>query len=86
MGRDDLAGDAVARAQRRAAPRGRRGWTARSRRWTSTRSPDDVLAAMARADVPASSIYTVRDIVADAHYRARDMIREIRDAGRRRQR
>ena len=48
--------------------------------WTSARTPDDVLAAMERAEVPASRIYTIRDIVADAHYRARGMIREIRTA------
>ena len=42
------------------------------------RSPEDVVAAMAAADVPASKIYTIRDIVADAQYAARDMIREIR--------
>jgi formyl-CoA transferase len=36
-----------------------------------------VLAATERADVPASKIYSIRDIVADAHYRARGMIREI---------
>jgi formyl-CoA transferase len=37
-----------------------------------------VLEAMQRADVPASKIYTIADIVADAHYQAREMIREIR--------
>jgi len=45
--------------------------------WTRTRSPDDVLGAMERADVPASKIYTIRDIVADAHYQARQMIRTV---------
>ena len=33
-------------------------------------------ATLARAEVPRSRIYTVRDIVDDAQYRARDMIRE----------
>jgi crotonobetainyl-CoA:carnitine CoA-transferase CaiB-like acyl-CoA transferase len=33
---------------------------------------------MEAADVPASKIYTVRDIASDPHYAARDMIREIR--------
>ena len=32
---------------------------------------------MERADVPASKIYTIRDIVADAHYQARQMIRTV---------
>ena len=45
--------------------------------WTRARSPDDVLGAMERADVPASKIYTIRDIVADAHYQARQMIRTV---------
>src|SRR5439155_1588067 len=45
--------------------------------WTRARSPDEVLAAMDKADVPASKIYSIRDIVADAHYAARAMIREI---------
>ncbi len=46
--------------------------------WTQQHSPDDVMAAMQRAEVPASKIYTIRDIVADAQYQARAMIREIR--------
>jgi formyl-CoA transferase len=32
---------------------------------------------MERAEVPASRIYSVRDIVADPQYAARDMIREV---------
>jgi crotonobetainyl-CoA:carnitine CoA-transferase CaiB-like acyl-CoA transferase len=32
---------------------------------------------MAAADVPASKIYSIADIVADPHYAARQMIREI---------
>ncbi|MCC7327328.1 MAG: CoA transferase [Burkholderiales bacterium] len=48
--------------------------------WTRQHSPDEVLDAMQRADVPASKIYTIRDIVADAHYQARGMIQEIRTA------
>jgi formyl-CoA transferase len=47
-------------------------------RWTRARSPDAVVAAMGAADVPASKIYTIRDIVADAQYQAREMIRDIR--------
>jgi crotonobetainyl-CoA:carnitine CoA-transferase CaiB-like acyl-CoA transferase len=46
--------------------------------WTRGQTPGAVLAAMEAADVPASKIYTVQDIVADPHYAARDMIREIR--------
>jgi crotonobetainyl-CoA:carnitine CoA-transferase CaiB-like acyl-CoA transferase len=80
MGRDDLAADAtLAHNDGRAA---RQGWLdGEIEAWTSTQAPDDVLAAMERADVPASRIYSIRDIVADAHYQARGMIREIRTAG-----
>ena len=76
MGRDDLAGDAsLARNEGRAA---RQAWLdGEIEAWTSSRSPDEVLAAMERAEVPASRIYDVRDIVADPQYAARDMIREI---------
>jgi formyl-CoA transferase len=45
--------------------------------WTSARSPADVLAAMESAEVPASRIYSIADIVADPHYAARAMIRQI---------
>ena len=37
----------------------------------------DVLAAMEAAEVPASQIYSIADIVADPHYAAREMIRSI---------
>jgi crotonobetainyl-CoA:carnitine CoA-transferase CaiB-like acyl-CoA transferase len=74
--RPDLAADpALAHNEGRAA---RQLWLDdQIEAWTKTRAPDDVLAAMAAADVPASKIYTVRDIVADAHYAARDMIRSV---------
>ena len=49
-----------------------------SMRWTRARSPEDVVAAMEAADVPASKIYTIADIVKDAQYQAREMIRDIR--------
>ena len=45
--------------------------------WTRERQADDVVAAMQAADVPVSKIYTVADIVADAQYAAREMIRRI---------
>ena len=77
IGRDDLAADAtLAHNDGRAA---RQQWLDEQiEEWTRMRSPEDVVAAMAAADVPASKIYTIRDIVADAQYAARDMIREIR--------
>lgn len=45
--------------------------------WTMQRNVDDVLAKLEAASVPASRIYTVADIAADPHYRARDMLREL---------
>lgn len=79
MGRADLADDpALAHNDGRAA---KQAWLDDEiEAWTAPRTPDEVLAAMERAEVPASKIYTIRDIVADAHYRARGMIREIRTA------
>jgi crotonobetainyl-CoA:carnitine CoA-transferase CaiB-like acyl-CoA transferase len=76
IGRADLAADAaLAHNEGRAA---RQLWLDEQiEAWTAQRSPDAVLAAMARADVPASKIYTIRDIAADAHYAARDMLRTI---------
>ncbi|HEY8242395.1 MAG TPA: CaiB/BaiF CoA-transferase family protein [Casimicrobiaceae bacterium] len=76
MGRDDLAADAsLARNDGRGA---KQAWLdGEIEAWTSARSPDEVLAAMERAEVPASRIYSVRDIVDDPQYAARDMIREV---------
>ncbi len=42
--------------------------------WTGTRTIVEVLDALNQASVPAGRIYTAADIVADPHYRARDMI------------
>jgi len=77
MGRADLADDpALAHNDGRAA---KQAWLDDTiEAWTVTRAPDVVLAAMAAAEVPASKIYDIRDIVADAHYQARGMLREIR--------
>jgi crotonobetainyl-CoA:carnitine CoA-transferase CaiB-like acyl-CoA transferase len=77
MGRADLATDAsLAHNEGRAA---RQQWLdAEIEAWTLARTPDEVLAAMERAEVPASRIYTVADIAADPHYAAREMIRRIR--------
>ncbi|HSC23679.1 MAG TPA: CaiB/BaiF CoA-transferase family protein [Casimicrobiaceae bacterium] len=83
MGRDDLASDAsLAHNDGRAA---RQQWLdGEIEQWTRQRQPDDVVAAMQAADVPASRICTIADIVADAQYKAREMIREIelRDGSR----
>jgi formyl-CoA transferase len=76
MGRDDLAADAsLAHNDGRAQ---RQSWLdGEIEAWTSARTPAEVLDAMERAEVPASRIYSVRDIAADQQYAARGMIREI---------
>ncbi|WP_332814261.1 CaiB/BaiF CoA transferase family protein [Ramlibacter sp.] len=45
--------------------------------WTARHTVDEVLAALEAAHVPAGRIYTVADIAADPHYRARGMIQEV---------
>jgi crotonobetainyl-CoA:carnitine CoA-transferase CaiB-like acyl-CoA transferase len=76
IGRDDLAFDpALAHNDGRAA---RQQWLDEQiEQWTAPRSPDEVVAIMQAADVPASKIYTIRDIVADAQFAAREVIREV---------
>jgi crotonobetainyl-CoA:carnitine CoA-transferase CaiB-like acyl-CoA transferase len=76
MGRSDLADDpSLAHNDGRAA---RQAWLdGEIEAWTSARTPAEVLATMERAQVPASKIYTVADIVADPHYAARAMIRQV---------
>jgi len=76
MGRADLANDAsLAHNDGRAA---RQAWLdAEIEAWTSSHSPAEVLAALEAAAVPASKIYSIADIVADPHYAAREMIRQI---------
>ncbi len=46
--------------------------------WAAQRTVDDVLALLDKASVPAGRIYTVADIAADPHYRARGMLDERR--------
>jgi len=45
--------------------------------WAAQRSVDEVLAALDQVAVPAGRIYTVADIAADPHYRARGMLDEV---------
>jgi crotonobetainyl-CoA:carnitine CoA-transferase CaiB-like acyl-CoA transferase len=47
--------------------------------WTTTLDMADVENAMDAAKVPAARIYTVADIFADPHYKARDMLVEVED-------
>ena len=76
MGRDDLAADAsLAHNDGRAQ---RQSWLdGEIEAWTSARTPAEALDALGRAEVPASRIYSVRDIAADPQYAARGMIREV---------
>jgi len=46
--------------------------------WTAPRGVAEVLETLGAARVPAGKVYTARDIHADPHYRARDMILEQR--------
>ena len=46
--------------------------------WSAGLPVDQVLAALDAASVPAGRIYTVADIAADPHYRARGMLQEVR--------
>jgi formyl-CoA transferase len=45
--------------------------------WTAPRTVAEVLAALDAAQVPGGRIYTVADIAADPHYRARGMLLDI---------
>jgi crotonobetainyl-CoA:carnitine CoA-transferase CaiB-like acyl-CoA transferase len=79
MERDDLAQDAsLAHNDGRAS---RQDWLdGEIEAWTLRHSPGQVLDALQRADVPVSKVYSIRDIVADAHYQARGMIESVRTA------
>jgi crotonobetainyl-CoA:carnitine CoA-transferase CaiB-like acyl-CoA transferase len=75
IGRPDLAGDpALARNDGRAKQE--RMLDEAIEAWTSQRSIDEALEALAEADVPCGRIYTAADIAADRHYRDRGMIEE----------
>jgi len=42
--------------------------------WTSAHDLEAVLAVLEKAEVPSGRIYSIADIAADVHYRARDMV------------
>jgi crotonobetainyl-CoA:carnitine CoA-transferase CaiB-like acyl-CoA transferase len=44
--------------------------------WTRTHTPEEILAVLDAAKVPAGPIYSIADIVDDEQYKAREMIRE----------
>lgn len=45
--------------------------------WTSTRTFDEVLAALEQAEVPAGAIYSVADQVNDPHFQARGLFERV---------
>ena len=46
--------------------------------WTSRHDIEEVLAVLNAAEVPASKIYSIADIVNDVHYQARQMIQQYK--------
>ena len=46
--------------------------------WTATHDADEVVGTLNAAQVPSGKIYSMADIARDAHYLARDMIRQVR--------
>jgi formyl-CoA transferase len=50
--------------------------------WTATRDAEDLLGTLAAHGVPAGRIFTAADMLADAHYAARDMIVRMAASGR----
>ena len=46
--------------------------------WTGGRDAAEVLSALNEAQVPSGKIFSMADIAADAHYLARDMIRQVK--------
>jgi formyl-CoA transferase len=73
IGRADLAADpALAHNTGRVAPVAR--LDAAIGEWAASRTQDQALEALNAARIPAGRIYSVADIAADPHYRARDMI------------
>jgi len=77
IGRPDLADD-LALAANDGRVRRNAELDAAIAHWTTGLSTDLAIAALEAADVPAGRIYSVADIVADPHYRARDMILQTR--------
>ncbi len=79
IGRDDLGQDpGLADNSRRAARADE--LDAAITAWTVQRPVDEVVRVLQAVSVPAGRIYTVADIAADPHYRARQMIERITTA------
>ncbi|MYN13550.1 CoA transferase [Pusillimonas sp. TS35] len=76
VGRDDMANDPVlARNPGRVANMA--GIDAAIAAWTSERTIDEALEALGKAGVPSGRIFTIKDIIGNAQYRAREMICDI---------
>jgi crotonobetainyl-CoA:carnitine CoA-transferase CaiB-like acyl-CoA transferase len=73
IGRPDLADDPTL-AQNDGRVRQSAMLDAAIEAWTTHHAMDDVLAALESAEVPSGRIYSVADIVSDAHYQAREML------------
>lgn len=77
IGRDDLGNDArLARNPGRVDHMGLIDQAIAD--WTAVRSLEEALSALGEARVPAGKVFTIKDIVQDPHYQARDMLRTIR--------
>jgi formyl-CoA transferase len=76
IGREDLGNDpALSRNPGRVAQMARIDEAIAA--WSSQRPLEECLDGLARAGVPAGKIYTVKDIVEDEQYAARDMLRTV---------
>lgn len=47
--------------------------------WVAGQSADDALEKLDAVNIPSSKIYTIADVAADEHYRARKMVTEVED-------
>jgi crotonobetainyl-CoA:carnitine CoA-transferase CaiB-like acyl-CoA transferase len=76
VGRDDLADEpALAANAARVARQGE--IDAAIAAWTSNLEADEIVARLAAASVPASTVYSVADMAADPHYAARGLFEEV---------
>ena len=77
IGREDLADDPSLADNAGRAERGEE-LDAVIGEWTATHDADEVVGTLNAAQVPSGKIYSMADIARDAHYLARDMIRQVR--------
>jgi formyl-CoA transferase len=77
IGRDDLADDPALASNDGRAKQTQRLDDAIAQ-WTSSHDLDEVLRVLEAAEVPSGRIYSIADIAADLHYRARGMIERHR--------